>query len=128
MELRDYLNIIKKRWIVIVAITLLVIAVVLVYSFVQEPVYEAKATCMVSATLSGQSEYSAIQIIQQLLETFNKIAVSSPVLENASQRLKSTRSPSQLKQAITSKVILDTQLILVSAKDACLLYTSPSPR
>lgn len=118
MELRDYLNIIKKRWIVIVAITLLVIAVILVYSFVQEPVYEAKATCMVSATLMGQSEYSAIQIIQQLLETFNKIAVSSPVLENASQRLKSTRSPSQLKQAITSKVILDTQLILVSAKDA----------
>jgi len=42
MELRDYLNIIKKRWIVIVAITLLVIAVVLVYSFVQEPVYEAR--------------------------------------------------------------------------------------
>src|SRR5450756_1505839 len=116
MELRDYLNIIKKRWIVIVAITLLVIAVVLVYSFVQEPVYEAKATCMVSATLTGQGEYSANQIILQLLETMNNIAVSRPVLESTSSKLKSTRSFTELKHAITSKVLTDTQLIAISAK------------
>ena len=118
MELRDYLDVFKKRWIVIVAITVLVIAAVLVYSFYQEPVYEAKATCMVSATLTGQGEYSANQIILQLLETMNNIAVSRPVLESTSSKLKSTRSSTQLKHAITSKVLLDTQLIAISAKDS----------
>ena len=118
MELRDYLDVFKKRWIVIVAITVLVIAAVLVYSFAQEPVYEAKATCMVSATLTGQGEYSANQIILQLLETMNNIAVSRPVLESTSSKLKSTRSSTQLKHAITSKVLLDTQLIAISAKDS----------
>ena len=118
MELRDYLDVFKKRWIVIVAITVLVIAAVLVYSFAQEPVYEAKATCMVSATLTGQGEYSANQIILQLLETMNNIAVSRPVLESTSSKLKSTRSSTQLKHAITSKVLSDTQLIAISAKDS----------
>lgn len=118
MELRDYLDVFKKRWIVIVAITVLVIAAVLVYSFYQEPVYEAKATCMVSATLTGQGEFSAIQIIEKLLETMNNIAVSRPVLESTSSKLKSTRSSTQLKHAITSKVLSDTQLIAISAKDS----------
>lgn len=118
MELRDYLDVFKKRWIVIVAITVLVIAAVLVYSFYQEPVYEARATCMVSATLTGQGEYSANQIILQLLATMNNIAVSRPVLESTSSKLKSTRSSTQLKHAITSKVLSDTQLIAISAKDS----------
>ena len=117
MELRDYLQIIRKRWIVIVATVVILVAGVSIFSYAQQPVYEADATCMVSATLSGQSEYSAIQIIQQLLETINKIAVSSPVLEGVSQKLLGTRSPSQLRQAIASKVVLKTQLIVVTASD-----------
>jgi capsular exopolysaccharide synthesis family protein len=118
MELRDYLHVIRKRWIVIVLVMVVVMAGASVYSYAQKPIYEAKATCMVSATLSGQSEYSAIQIIQQLLETINKIAVSSPVLESTSRKLISTRSTLELKRAINSRVVTDTQLILVSAKDA----------
>ena len=118
MELRDYLDFLKKRWIVIIAITILVIAVVLVYSFIQEPIYEAKATCMVSATLAGQGEYSAIQIIEQLLETIKNIAVSRPVLENTAGKLKSTRTIEELRTSVTSKLLSDTQLILISARDS----------
>jgi succinoglycan biosynthesis transport protein ExoP len=120
MELRDYLDVFKKRWIVIAVVTILVIMAVLVFSFAQEPVYEAKATCMVSATatLTGQGEFSAIQIIEKLLETINNIAISRPVLESASGKLRSTRSVDQLKHSITSKVLTDTQLISISARDA----------
>jgi len=117
MELRDYMNIVKKRWFVIVAIVVLMVAGVVVYSFLQEPVYKADATCMVSATTSGQTEYSAIQIIEKLLETINKIAVSRPVFENTSEKLINTRSPRELQDSVTSKVVMDTQLIVISATD-----------
>ena len=53
-----------------------------------------------------------------MLETINNIAVSRPVLESTSSKLKSTRSFTQLKHAITSKVLTDTQLIAISAKDS----------
>lgn len=117
MELRDYLNILRKRWIVIVVITVLVIGGVLVYSFAQEPVYQAKATCMVSATTTAQNEFSAIQIIEKLLKTISEIALSRPVLENTSERMMNTRSSSQLQESVSSSVLLDTQLIIISATD-----------
>ena len=117
MELRDYVNIVKKRWIIIVAVTVFMIAGVLAYSFVQEPVYKAEATCMVSATVTGQDEYPAIQMIEKLLETINTIAVSRPVLENTSERLMNTRSLRQLQGNVSSRILMDTQLIIVSATD-----------
>lgn len=117
MELRDYINIVRKRWIVIIAIMLLVIAGVLIYSYLQEPVYKAKATCMVTATVTGRDEYSAIQIIEQLLETINEIAVSRPVLESTAEKLMNTRSLRQLQQSVSSNVVRDTQLIIISATD-----------
>jgi receptor protein-tyrosine kinase len=117
MELRDYLDIVKKRWVVIVAITVLTVGGVLAFSFIQEPVYEAKATCMVSATNTGPDQYAAIQIIEQLLQTINKIAVSRPVLEAASNRLSHSASANQLQKAATSEVVTNTQLIVIHARD-----------
>ena len=118
MGLRDYLDIVKKRWVVIVTITVLTVAAILVFSFIQKPVYEAKATCMVSATNTGPDQYAAIQIIEQLLQTINKIAVSRPVLEDASNRLGHGASANQLQKTATSEVVTNTQLIVIHARDA----------
>ncbi len=118
MELRGYLDIVKKRWVVIVAITALTVAATLAFSFIQKPVYEAKAKCMVSATNTGSDQYAAIQIIGQLLQTINNIAVSRPVLEDASKRLSLSASADQLQNAATSEVVTNTQLIVIHARDA----------
>lgn len=118
MELRGYLNIVKKRWVVIVAITALTVGATLAFSFIQKPVYEAKAKCMVSATNTGSDQYAAIQIIEQLLQTINNIAVSRPVLEDASNRLSHSASADQLQNAASSEVVTNTQLILIHARDA----------
>jgi len=118
VELRDYLNIARKRWVVIVAITALTVAATLAFSIIQKPVYEAKAKCMVIATNTGSDQYAAIQIIEQLLQTINNIAVSRPVLEDASNRLSHSASADQLQNATTSQVITNTQLIVIHAKDA----------
>jgi receptor protein-tyrosine kinase len=117
VELRDYLDIVRKRWVVIVAITAITVAAILAFSFIQKPVYEAKATCMVSATNTGSDQYAAMQIIEQLLQTINKIAVSRPVLEDASNRLSHSASANQLEKAATSEVVTNTQLIVIHARD-----------
>jgi len=117
MELRDYLSIAKKRWALMVAITVLTVGGALAFSLIQKPVYEAKATCMVSATLTGESQYSAVQLIEQLLQTINSIAVSRPVLEDASNRLNKRVSAYQLQNSVTSQVLTNTQLIVMHARD-----------
>ena len=115
MELRDYLKILKKRWVLIAVVTALTVGAVLV--FMQKPVYEAQATCMVSASSTGQDQYSAIQVIEQLLQTLNKIAVSRPVLVEASNRLGHGSSANQLEGVVNSGIITNTQLIVISAQD-----------
>jgi len=117
MELRDYLKILKKRWVLIVVVTALTVGAVLVFSLMQKPVYEAQATCMVSASSTGQDQYSAIQVIEQLLQTLNKIAVSRPVLVEASNRLGHGSSANQLEGVVNSGIITNTQLIVISAQD-----------
>ena len=116
MEMSDFLEIVKRQWIVIAIITLLAVGAALVFSFVQKPLYEARATCLVSATTSGESEYAAVQVISTLLHTINEIAVSSPVLEGAAQRLGAAVDLNQLKQDVASQVIVNTQIIAISAR------------
>jgi len=72
---------------------------------------------MVSAATTAQSELSAVQIIEQLLHTISNIAVSRSVLENASKRMMNKRSSGQLQGSVRSRVLLDTQLIIISATD-----------
>lgn len=117
MGLRDFLAIVKKRWIVIAAITIVVTGGVLAYTFLQEPVYEAKATCMVSATLTGENQFSALQTIDQLIQTFNQIAVSRPVLEDAATKLGGTESVGKLQGEVTSSVVTNTQILAIVARD-----------
>ena len=117
MGMSDFLEIVRRKWVVIAIITLLVVAAALVFSFVQKPVYEARATCVVSPTTSGESEYAAVQVISTLLHTINEIAVSSPVLEGAAQRLGAAVDLNQLKQDVASQVITDTQIIAISVRD-----------
>ncbi len=122
MQLRDYLGIVKKRWFVIVGMTVLVLLIVLIWSFMQNPTYKAEATLMVSAVSTNPDQLSAIQTIQQLLETIRKIATARPVLQAASDSLGGERSVDELTNAISSQVLTDTQLIKISASDGDATY------
>lgn len=122
MQLRDYLGIVKKRWFVIVGMTVLVLLIVLIWSFIQKPTYKAEATLMVSAVSTNPDQLSAIQTIQQLLETIRKIATARPVLQAASDSLGGERSVDELNNAVSSQVLTDTQLIKISASDGDATY------
>jgi capsular polysaccharide biosynthesis protein len=112
----NILDIVRRNWVVIAIITLLAVGAALVFSFVQKPVYEANATCLISPTASGANAYGAVQEISVLVNTIKEIAVSSPVLEGAAQRLGTAVGLNQLKQDVASQVIVNTQIIAISAR------------
>ena len=117
MEPRDLFGALKKRWVLIVVIAVVVVGGVLVFSWDQTPVYEASATCMVSAAVTGVDQYAAVQVIEQLLQTIDKIAVTRPVLIEASTKLNNKVSSNQLENAVSSEVLPNTQIIVIHAKD-----------
>jgi len=56
INLREYMDVIKKRWKVIVLIAAVIVLFVFIFSSLQEPVYEAKTTILVKS--SGESSLS----------------------------------------------------------------------
>jgi capsular exopolysaccharide synthesis family protein len=82
----------------------------------QKPVYQASTTMMVSASAKGLDEYSAIQVIEKLLLTINKLSTSRPVLEKASETVNPKEDVRQFQDAVSSQVLANTQLIQISAK------------
>lgn len=117
MVVADFISILRRQWIVIIVITLLVVLAAFVFSWMQPSVYEARASCVVSSTASSENEYQAVQVITTLLKTINEIAVSKPVLEETATRLKTRVSTEELKKDITSEVITYTQIIAIHARD-----------
>jgi len=115
MELKDYLAIFRKRILVIIGVTVVVFASTLGFSYMQKPVYKASTTLMVSASMKGFEEFSAIQIIEKLLLTINKLSTSRPVLEKASETVNHKKNVRQFQDAVSSQVLTNTQLIQISA-------------
>ena len=60
MELRDYLHILRKNWLIILALTLVGVGAAAAYSLTRTPLYESTSTVAVSTQTSG-----AIQELQQ---------------------------------------------------------------
>ncbi|HVL03556.1 MAG TPA: Wzz/FepE/Etk N-terminal domain-containing protein, partial [Acidimicrobiales bacterium] len=54
LELRDYLVVLRRRWVTVVATVVATVVVALAVSFLQTPVYEASATLLLQSRTSEQ--------------------------------------------------------------------------
>jgi uncharacterized protein involved in exopolysaccharide biosynthesis len=61
INLRDYIDVIKRRWKIVVSVTLVLAIAALIYSLMQKPVYEAKTTILIrSGGSSALSQFSGL--------------------------------------------------------------------
>jgi len=119
IDLREYLNVLLKRWRIIVLFTIIIAAVALVYSIRQKPVYEANATVLLRSGSSGSSlsQYAGIAgmlginvnsggNLADLSELLKSKAVAEKVLENLNldKRIKGWDDPQIKKQNLVSSV------------------------
>src|SRR3546814_5664182 len=120
MELSDYIRILRKNWLVIVATTLIGIAVAAGYSLTRTPMYEASSRVFVSTEAGG----SVAELQQggsfalQRVGTYVQLAESPLVLNPVIAELGLEGTASGLASQIPSSSPLNSFLLDISVEDA----------
>lgn len=121
IDLREYFQIIKKRFWVIALITAISVAVSLVMSFfVLKPVYEAKSTLIVNTEKNQDTQMitgDQFNVTQKLAVTYGEIIKSRTVLDNVIKNLKLDDEYESLVKNVSVSPIKDTQIISINVKD-----------
>lgn len=90
MELRDYVRILHKNWVLIVAITLLGISAAAVVSLTTKPSYEAHTQLYVSVRSESQASGELVQgstFARQSVQSYVSIVGTESVLDPVIEEL-----------------------------------------
>jgi len=117
MELWHYLDILKRRVLVIIIVTTLTVSVVAAASLFITPIYTASAKIRVLQDVGVVDLGIRESYGERLMNTYSHILTSWPVLEQANERLGTQFSIEQLREKTAVEVIPDTELIRVTAED-----------
>lgn len=117
MELRDYLRILRKGWVLILVFTLLGVAAAAAYSVVKTPEYESSAKVFVSTQSSGtvQELAQGNTFTQQRVTTYASLVTTPIVLLPVIARLGLDSTAQQLATQIEASAPLNTTLIQITA-------------
>lgn len=111
MDLKSYLILLKGNLWIILTTFFVTVAIVTGISFIMTPAYKASATLRVATASAGVASYSDYMYADRLMNTYIKLATSSPVLEELSQTLNLIKLPE-----IDVALIPNTELIKVTAE------------
>ena len=123
VELKDYIRIIRKRWRIIIAAMLVVLAGAALATLLSPKVYEAQTQLFVS-TSGGNDTTALLQgstFTQQRVKSYADVITTPKVLDPVIAALKLGTTAEKLATQITATVPLDTVLIQVAVSD-------PSPQ
>jgi polysaccharide biosynthesis transport protein len=119
VELKDYIRIIRKRWRIIVAAMLVVLAGAALATALSPKVYEAQTQLFVST--SGGNDTSALlqgsNFTQQRVKSYADVITTPKVLDPVIASLRLNTTADKLATHITATVPLDTVLIQVAVTD-----------
>lgn len=120
MTLRNYLNVLRERWKLIILFTVLTTAVAVLITALTEKVYQAKAQIYV-ATPTVQNvqnnQYAGAAAATLLAPTFAQIVDAPAVLKEVRNDLHLPLSDSQLKDKISAAAPTQTALINIYVTD-----------
>jgi succinoglycan biosynthesis transport protein ExoP len=119
VELRDYLNVVRRGWVIILAVTVVVAGMAAVYTFTRTPLYKAQAKVFVSLQ-SATDIQDLIQgnvFTQQAAQGYAEVAVTPIVLDAVIDKLGLKTSSSALAKRINASVPLQSPVLTISARD-----------
>lgn len=120
MELSDYLRILRRNWMTLVACTVLGLLVAAAASLAIKPTYTAQTRLFVAIQSTGtaadlqQGNNFSQSRVQSYVETVSTPIVLQPVIES----LGLTVSPAELSKSIVASADLKTVLISITASDS----------
>ncbi|MET3861658.1 succinoglycan biosynthesis transport protein ExoP [Dietzia sp. 2505] len=120
MDLRDLLSVLRARWIVIVAATLVGGLLGLGMSLLTTPTYEARIQFYVTASAgdSGAAAYQGSMGAQQRVRSYAELVESSTIAEDVVQSSGVDRTAVQVADAASATADANTVLLTVSVMDA----------
>ncbi|WP_040207137.1 YveK family protein [Neobacillus jeddahensis] len=120
ISLKELLETLKKRLLLIVSITVVAALISGIISFYfLTPTYQASTQILVNQTKNDQSAYnpSEVQTNLQLINTYNVIITSPAILDIVAKELDLNMTAAQLKGKITVGSEKDSQVVNLSVQD-----------
>jgi non-specific protein-tyrosine kinase len=114
MDVRAYLEILRRRKWVILVTTAVTVIVALAGTLLMVPEYSASTTVRVATAASGSSDYVShdINYADRLMNTYTKIATSGPVMTQLIQKLNLKQPP-----RVDVEVPANTELMKITVED-----------
>jgi capsular polysaccharide biosynthesis protein len=122
MELKEYLDILKKRWTLLVAITLIATLVSGIVSyFIIKPTYKSDISVIIQKQDSASAanpamNYNDVLMYQKLVKTYSELAKSRTVGEHAINALGIEMSVDTLRGMISVAPKGDTEFLTITVK------------
>ncbi|MDP4091026.1 MAG: Wzz/FepE/Etk N-terminal domain-containing protein [Bacillota bacterium] len=120
MEIKEYVGILKKRFMLILIITLLCTFTSAVYSYViAKPKYNADISVIIGKNETDKASvnnYNDLMMYQQLVKTYSAMTSSRKVIDDVIQKLNLTMSPKALQSMISVAPQGDTQFLTITVK------------
>jgi len=92
-----------------------------IFSFAAAPVYEARATLLLTRTSDqnngGGLDYNTLMMFRQLARTYGELAKSSPVIEKLAEQVNNELSLDDLREMVVVRKIKDLELIQICVRD-----------
>lgn len=118
MDFKQFFQAIRRRWITIVLLLVIALAISAFVSFRAEPVYESKARVFISSRATDAAEaYGTSFFITNRVPTYADLATSSGLMNDVIDDLGLPDSPGGLAGRISAEVVPDTSIISVTVLD-----------
>lgn len=118
VELRDYITVLRKGWVLIVVLALVGVAAAAGFSLLKKPVYSASAQVFVSTETSGSASDLAQgnTFTQQRVLTYSNLVSTPIVLLPVISSLKLDMNADQLATMVSATAPTSTTLIAISVE------------
>lgn len=120
MELSDYIRILRKNWLVVVALTLLGLGGALAYTLTRTPIYESSSAVFVS-TQAGSTTAELQQgssFTQARINTYVGLVTTPIVLDPVIGELGLDQTSEQLASKVKASAAVNSTLITIVVEDA----------
>ena len=121
IDLREVFGMLKKRWLMLIGITLVaVIASGVINFFVLAPMYETSTTMIVSYKQDKNSllTYNELQISQKLVATYTQIVKSERIADQVIDKLNLDLTAGELNSKIFVSQVGETEILKLKVTDA----------
>src|SRR5690625_2604863 len=119
MDLGDYVNVLRSRWLTVVSVALLTIAATAAATLLMTPQYTS-STRMFFAVQGGESVSDLAQgstFTEKQMSSYAEVATSPLVLAPVAEELGISADSRELARSVTASVAADTTILTISATD-----------